>query len=407
MKQRKFVIIISVIIISTLIKCSNYEEPPLIYNPENLQFAPSPKISSIIPKDSARAGIREILINGENFGTTSDNNTIVFVGGKIAEIKSLSSNQIIIYRPQLELSKYNKPLEVVVSVQKALELAKVKNYKINKPFEQYGDFTNYTYNLFAIEVDKQENLYIATRRALLKYDGKEIVRIGGQLSNDFSKVTDLKFGPGGYLYALVSKNILYRLDPVTAAEEKYLTLPKECDRLDFDRYNNIYTAKKDGLFIVKPDKSIINTNLYQGVIITDIRVFNDYLYITSADNLWRHKILDNNGTLGNQELVLNVKNQGTDFSRAAIGSITFDKDGMMLLAVKNHPDYSIFVLENDGNLTPYYKAKILPKFVDQIVWGNDYNLYLNRGITLTRDSVRVFRMGMANTPAPYYGRNNL
>ncbi len=407
MKKKKFVIITSLMIIYLFTKCSNYEEPPLIYNPDNLQFAASPKITSIIPKDSARAGIREIVINGENFGTTADNNTVIFVGGKIAEIKSLSSNQIVIYRPQLEQSKYNKPLEVIVSVQKALELAKIKNYKINAPFEQYGDFTNYTYNLFAIDVDKQENLYIATRRALLKYDGKEIVRIGGQLPSDFSKVTDLKFGPGGFIYALVSKNILYRLDPNTAAEEKYLTLPKECDRLDFDQYNNLYTAKKDGLFVVKPDKSIITTNLYQGVIITDIRVFNDYLYITSADNVWRHKILDNNGNLGNQELVLNVKNQGTDFSRAAIGSITFDKDGMMLLVIKNHPDYSLFVLENDGNLSPYYKANILPKFIDQIVWGNEYYLYLNRGITLTRDSVRVYRMGMANTSAPYYGRSNL
>lgn len=407
MKRRKFVILISVIIISALIKCSNYEEPPLIYNPENLNYAPSPKVSSINPKDSARAGIREIVINGENFGTTSDNNTSVFIGGKIAEIKSLSPNQIVIYRPQLELAKYNKPLDVVISVQKALELAKIKNYKINTPYEQYGDFTNYTYNLFAIEVDKQENLYIATRRALLKYDGNEIIRIGGQLPRDFSKVTDLKFGPGGFLYALVSKNILYRLNPNTAAEEKYITLPKVCDRLDFDQFNNIYTAKKDGLFIVKPDKSVITTNLYQRVIITDIRVFNDYLYITSADNVWRHKILDNNGTLGNQELVLNVKKLGVDFNRATIGSITFDKDGMMLLVIKNHPDYSLFVLENDGTLSPYYKANILPKFVDQIVWGNEYYLYLNRGITLTRDSVRVYRMGMANTSAPYYGRNNL
>ncbi|MEG8946311.1 IPT/TIG domain-containing protein [Rosettibacter firmus] len=407
MKGRKFVIFIVVITIAGLIKCTKYEEPPLIFNPESLQLAPSPKVSSIIPKDSARAGVREIIINGENFGVTPDNNTIVFVGGKITEIKSLSPNQIVIYRPQLELSKYNKPLDVVISVQKALELAKIKNYKINIPYEQYGDFNNYTYNLFAIEVDKQENLYIATRRALLKYDGKEIVRVGGQLPSDFSRVSDLKFGPGGFLYALVSKNVLYRLDPNTGAEEKYLTLPKECDRLDFDQYNNLYTAKKDGLFIVKPDKSIITTNLYQSVIITDIRVFNNYLYVTSAENIWKHRILDNNGTLGDQEPVLNVKNQGADFSRATISSITFDKDGMMLVVLKNHPNYSLFVLESDGTLSPYYKANILPKFIDQIVWGNSFYLYLNRGITLTRDSVRVYRMGMVNTSAPYYGRDNL
>ncbi|MCX7798074.1 MAG: IPT/TIG domain-containing protein [Melioribacter sp.] len=407
MKVRYFVPLIFLLAIFALTKCTKYEEPPLIYNPESLQFAPSPKVNSIIPKDSARAGIREIVINGENFGVTPDNNTLVYVGGKVAEIKNLYPNQIVIHRPQLEQSKYNKPLDIVISVQKALELAKVKNYKISTPIVQYGDFSAYTYNLFAIEVDKQENLYIATRRALLKYDGRDIVRVGGQLSSDFSRVTDLKFGPGGLLYALVSKNILYRLNPITAAEEKYLTLPKECDRLDFDQNNNIYTAKKDGLFIVKPDKSIINTNLYQGTIVSDIRVFNGYLYVVSADNVWRHKILDNKGNLGNQELVLNVKEQGVDFSRAAISSLTFDKDGMMLIVIKNHPNYSLFVLENDGKLAPYYKANILPKFIDQIVWGNQYYLYLNRGITLTRDSVRVYRMGMSNTTAPYYGRDNL
>lgn len=389
-----------ILVLFFLISCTKYEEPGLINDP-NKTYSKSPVVTGVIPPDSAIAGVREITIVGSDFATGNGDTNWVYIGGKPAKIKSVAPDRIVIYRPALADDKYGKPINISVTIPTALGTAKINNYKIERPVIRYGNFNTFTYNLFAVEVDKQENLYIATRRLIIKYDGLDLTQ-SPQLSNDFAKITDLKFGPGGYLYMPIDKADIYRMDVSTWKTEKYVTLPNVTSKLDFDDKGNLYTAKANGIYVVNPDKNIIATQRLDGITIVELRVYNGYVYAASSSALYKIQILDGKGTLGETQPIVDIKSipslSGSDISSFTIGS-----DGTIYLCLKNHPDYSIFVLENDGSVTPFYVDNILPQRVDQIIWGNSRYVYLNRG-TLLRDSVRVYKMGMDKNGAPYLGR---
>jgi len=400
--KRKFFIkyLITFFVLSFVFACTKYEEPGLINDP-NKTYSKSPVVTGVIPKDSAIAGVREIIISGTDFATGGGDTTWVYIGGKPAKIKSISSDRIVIYRPALADDKYGKPIHISVLNPNALGTAKITNYKLEQPVIRYGNFSNYIYNLFAVEVDRQENLFIATRRYVLKFDGREITQ-SPQLTNDFARITDLKFGPGGYLYIPVDKADIYRMDVSTWKTEKYVTLPNVTSRIDFDEKGNLYTAKANGIYVVNPDKNIISTQKLNGITIVELRVYNGFVYAASSSALYKIPILDSKGNLGEPQLVIDIKSY-PEFSNCDLSSFTISNDGSIYLCLKNHPSYSIFVLEKDNTITPFYVDNILPQRVDQIIWGNSRFVYLNRG-TLLKDSVRVYKMGMDKNGAPYLGR---
>jgi len=378
--------------------CTSYDEPPLINAPDR-QYSNSPVITNIFPANEAVAGVREISINGQNFAVNGEDTNWVFIGGTDAMIKSITADKIVVYRPPT-----SGEVNISVVIPNALNVAKVNKYMIEEPVISFGDFRYQNYDLTAMEVDKNENLFVATRREIWKLapDGIELTQIS-RLGSDFAKITDLKFGPDGYLYVAISKRDIYRIDVTTGNEEKYVNIPKTTDRIDFDENMNLYAVRKDGIYVADPAKNMTFNDYYVGTTILELRVFNGYVYSASSDFLWRNKILDNKGTLGESEVVLDLKNV-EGFSTCDISSFSIDSDGTILLCLLNNPNYSVFVLEKNGSVTPFYKADILPHSVDQIIYGSGRYMYLNRGISLVRDSIRVYRMGMEKIGAPYYGR---
>ena len=394
----KILVVLVLVVFAFVNGCTSYNEPPVINSP-NQQYTNSPVITSVSPANEAAAGVREIVINGDNFAVNGVDTNWVFIGGTSAMIKSITANKIVVYRPPT-----SGEVNISVVIPNALNVAKVNNYQIEEPVESWGDFSYQNYDLTAIEVDNNENLFVATRREIWKLapDGIELTQIV-RLGSAFATITDMKFGPDGYLYVAIGRRELYKIDPITGADQEFISMPKNTEKLDFDANKNIYTVRKDGIYVINTDNNVVFTNLYVGESILELRVINGYVYVCSSDFVYRNKILDNNGTLGETETVLDLKSvQG--FSNCDISSFSFDVNGVIYLCIKNNPNYSVFVLEGDGSVTPYYKADILPHSVDQLIWGSSRYLYLNRGITLSRDSVRVYRMGMATNGAHFYGR---
>lgn len=381
--------------------CDQYDDPASIWSPST-PLTDAPVITGIIPPDSAMAGVREITIQGNNFASNATDTNWVYVDGNPVIIKSATENMITFYRPAVFGDAIN--ISVVVPSVASLS-AHVSNYIIEEPVIEYGIFSNEAYQLTDIEVDNEEYLYIATRRKILKLatDGIAITEVGSY-GSAFAEITDIKFGPDGYLYTLVGDNELFRIDVTTGNEEEYVSIPENTDVLDFDSNGNIYAGRRDGIFVINPDKTITATGHYNDVSIVEVRVYNSYLYVATASVLYRNEILDNNGTLGEDQSVI-VLEEHPGFSSTDLSSFNFDINGTIYLCLKSHPQYSIFVLEEDGTIAPYYKADILPKRVDQIIWGSNRYIYLNRG-SLPRDSIRVYRMGMDKIGAPYLGRNN-
>lgn len=388
-----------VLLLIGFIACNEFEEPPTIYNPDT-EFTVSPVINTILPADSAIGGVREIVIMGENFAVNGIDTNWVKIGGVDAEIKSISANEIVVYRP----SSFGEGLSITVTVPTAESVADVPDYKVEEPIIDHGDFSGDSYSLFSMIADKNDNLYIGTRREIQKLtaDGIFLTTIG-EYPSAFAKITDLKFGSDGFLYAAISKKEIYKINIETGEQIEYVSLAKTSEKIDFDNNDNLYAARRDGVFIVKPDLSITETLLYDEETVNELRVYDNYLYVALDESLSRNQILDANGTLGETEVILDFSAEA-EFSVAEISSFNIDEDGRFILAIKNHATHSVFVLENNGTITPFYNASIIPMSVDQIVYGGSRFMYLNRG-SLSRDSLRVFKMGMDKIGAPYLGRD--
>lgn len=395
---------LGVIIISG---CNFYDEPEDINN-SNKTYPSSPAITRIVPESNAIAGVREIIIEGQNFAVDNPNDTVwVYIGGRPAIIKSITQDKITVYRP----ASFGEGLAVDVVKHDATSLAQYKNYNIEVPIAQFGDFRLiHTYPLYSIEIDKDENIFVGGHGKIFKQstDGLYITEWADLSPSTFNKITDLRFGPGGYLYAANDKRDIYRFNPtaedtVERGIEKYVNIPKNTAVIDFDASGNLYAARRDGIFIVmNGTKEIKETGHYDGLQIDQIRVVSDYVYTLSAKKISKNRI-NGDGTLGADETVLDLSAH-QDFTNYQLSSFNISEDGILYLCITGHPDYSLFIVENDGTIAPYYTDNIIPRSIDQIIWGSGRYIYLNRGLTLPKDSTRVYRMGMDRNGARYPGR---
>jgi hypothetical protein len=400
MKNKILVLFVIVLATQLLSGCKNYDEPALINDP-NQSYSQSPVVTSVSPANVATAGVREITINGQNFAVNGKDTNWVYIGGKPVSIKSITSNKIVVYRPTTS----GTGLTVEVIIPKALSIGKISNYSLEIPVAQFGDFQYENYALMAIDVDAQENLYIASRRKILKLaaDGINLTTLT-TLPSAYASISDMKFGSAGkYLYVLVDNSTIYRVNATSGAQEAYVDLPASVDYMDFDSNQNIYAAAQEGLFVVTPQLAITTTGKYNGLASVGVRVVSGYVYLSTATQIWKNKIQDSKGSLGANELFLDIT-KNASYNKCEISSVSFAADGTPLLCLKNDPKYSLFVLEKDGSIAPYYNENILPKSIDQTIWGSGRYMYLNRGLSLGRDSLRVFRMGMDQKGAPHYGR---
>lgn len=380
--------------------CTKFDEPALINDP-GITYSASPSITSVNPSDSAVAGVREIEINGSNFAVNGKDTNWVIIGGSPARIKSITADKIVIYRPKLDDTKYGTPINISITVPTSLQVANLTNFKIESPIAQYGDFSSKTSPLTAFEVDNQENLYVGTKKTIMKYDGLDLSS-SINLSADFSKFSDMKFGKDGMLYIAAEKTNLFRMDVTTWTSETYATLPAAVLKIDFDANGNIYAGTADGLYVINADKTVTPTNQYGGITIREVRVYNGAVYVGTPAGIFKSDIQDNNGTLGASSQVLDVTGKA-GFGGTELNSFAIAADGTFLLCIINYPGYSVFILENDGSITPYYQDDIIPDNIEQIMWGNGNKIYLHRG-SQNRTVTRVLRMGMDKDGAPYLGR---
>ncbi|MFH1196220.1 MAG: IPT/TIG domain-containing protein [bacterium] len=402
MKNKIIIKILLVLVLPVLLlmnACTKFDEPAQINDP-TITYSASPTITSVNPSGAAAAGVREIEIIGSNFAVNNDDTNWVFVGGSPAKIKSVTSDKITIYRPKLEDTKYGTSVNISVTIPTSLSVANLADFQIESPIQAYGDFSSKSGDLTAFEVDGQENMYVGLRKAIFKFDGLDVT--SANLSNDYTAISDIKAHNDGWLYIAGGKTNLMRLDPATWTSEVYVALPAAVSKLDFDANGNIFALTANGICFINTDKVVTSTTQYAGVELKEIRVISGNLYVATTDAVLKHEILDNSGTLGEAVTVVDVKSK-PGFAETALNSFTIAADGTILLVILNYTGYSVFVVEGDGSIAPYYQESIIPDNIENVIWGTGKNIYLLRG-SQPRDVARVFQMGMNKLGAPYLGR---
>jgi hypothetical protein len=440
--MKKMHLIFSFVIVALvfLCACNHFDAPSEVWDP-NSPLPVGAYISSVTPANGAVAGVREITITGQNISANPDSLFIRF-GPQLLTPKSISFSgtqaTIVISRPPL-FGVNN----ISVMYPAADSIAKYP-YSIENPVSSAAVVSNiFSGNLLVMEADKGDTIWIAsmpnsgTKLGViykLLPDGVTMTvfkdtaylktRINNKASDFVNAFQELRVGPGGFLYAtFLNSNTIYCMDPSSATPVTYATLTANSTaKFDFDENGNIYTGKNNGLFLVKPDRTISGVGDYTGSItFGDIRVIKNsssakfvYALVGAAavrptfTQLYKSPV-NADGTLGAKQLVYDVTADTAISSDCTLSSFTVKSDGTILLslytnaAVNGNQNYSLFVLESNRSLTPYYSdITILPVGIDQLIWGSGRYLYLSLGKTNT--ATKFYKMGMEQTGAPYLGR---
>lgn len=358
------------------------DAPPAIYT-EKVVVGATPIITSIDPAAGAIAGVSKIKIIGNNFSPVDSFNH-VFIDTAQLTVDSANSTMLIVSAPN---GVVGNNLKIKVTVDGVLKFAQYNSYKIEPVAQEYGGFGDLD-EVISIAVDKSENVY-----AQLKVDGSNvrIVKIDptGNKTNYTSKniavpkISQMKLGPGGYLYCQrSSSNELYRVPPGgNDSASLFHKFPiSRGSFFDFDSSGNLYCAGRTaGMAVVSlstQTSRIVGSFLPYDV--RALRVFNGFVYVLAIQGtkkgVFRAPITSSNGDLGAIDTVFNLSSLPEYANPVQIMGMSISSGGDILVGADNTDP--IFVIRN-GAAAPFYKG-LLIKPAGEIVWGSGKYIYVNR-----------------------------
>lgn len=355
---------------------------------------PTPKINGVVPAE-AIAGVNTITINGENFASASGTNTVYFNTTQ-AEVISSSSTSIVVRRPNV----VSDSAEVKVVSSQALQIVKYYPYKVDRVFEEYGNFDP-SKALSVLVADNQDNLYVIEERTVYKVtpDGeKTVIATANRISYD------AKIGPDGNLYLTGNNRAVDKVDLTTGTVTRWVQLPsgKTVKYGDFDDNGNFYSGGIKTDLIVVGSNATVKPALgyYTTYTILAVKAYNNYLYVAAkksdyADTtiIFRHSI-DAAGNLGAQETVLDMRTS-SDLAARTVTGITFSTSGVMYIAT-DAVDPIVTFNPVDSKLDYLYKG-ILRPYCKSFCWGPGTYIYMLNGDAATGEKWAVHKVNTGIT----------
>ena len=393
-----------IILFFVIFSCEKYPTVDTVWPPDENSTA-VPIITSVSPHaDSAFGGFTILTILGENFSSDSSGN-FIYIGGEKVAASLQSVNEIVVQAP----SVFGDTISIKIVVPQAEKIASY-DYRLQALSEEYGGFTNID-KVRSIAMDSAGNLYsMMGDRTIRKTDQNgEYTEFG---TTTFPQASEMRFGPNNTLFLVkVSNRILYTIGEEGGEVQEYATFPDYVDdervkltSFDFDINNNIFLAGSGGgAFVIRADTSVNSLGIYVGFSINSVRVFDGYVYFAGTQIIYRNKILDDQGTLETEELVLNLA-ETEEFSSHDIKSITFSSDGKIIIGTDpNNGNADPLLLMNiNGQLETLYSNQLMaPAY--HVLWGNESYIYINRYHS-DEEKRRIIKVNMLGSGAPYYGR---
>jgi hypothetical protein len=350
---------------------------------------PTPTITSVVPAQAA-AGVLTITINGEDFASAPGFNSVYF-DNISSEVISSTSSSIVVRRPNLVTD--SAVIKVVSS--QANSAVKYFPYKVEQVMERYGNFDE-NITLSVIAVDNQENVYVIEGNNVHKVslDGTKSVFATANRSS-----YDAILGLDGNLYLLGNNRAVDKVNLSTGQVTRWTQMPsgKNVRYGDFDDHGNFYAGGN------KTDLVVVGTNLsakpasgyYAGFDILAVRAYTNYVYVVAKNTayvdtakIFRHQI-DTSGSLGAQELVLDMRTSG-DLSLRTIKGISFSTAGIMHLATDAVNPIVTYNPAN-GNIDYLYK-EILRPYCKSFYWGTGNFIYMINGDATAGEAWTVYRV---------------
>lgn len=363
-----------IIFIMVIVGCE-YDGPTAQWSLVEEETDP-PTITGVDPS-VAVAGVNYLTINGENF-TDNQEKVSVFINGYNADIVSFSNSSIKIRRPDCS----GDSLSIKVDVYGAVNLGIWEPYTIAPVYEPHGQFLG-GLALGCLAIDEEENVYVV--ESSLTRDIHKITASGErtQIGNSNYAVRGAATDPNGKLYLFANRKDIYVVESDTVPV--YATVSKNVSTGVFDDHGTLYASgRRADINIILPDLSVKQADLYARDELFCLRVFNNYLYalieLRDSDEshpelaIWRHQILDNQGNLGDAELVFDWASAGEAYEKSDPATFTLDSEGKVYIGSDNVAPI-LYYDPSTGDIEEIYKG-IIPAAAEKLLCGSGNYLYM-------------------------------
>ncbi len=392
LRASSFFIILVVII--PFIGCSEDENISL-YHPTTTTF-PNPTISSVTPIGSAVAGVDTVVIQGTGFSSILTDNE-VFFNAQSAVVIQATGTEIKIIAPLL----VSDSVTIRVAVHGSYEFSNKVGYSLKPAVAIFGDLQSIELSK-TVTTDSSGNLYTgfsvnSLEAGILKFDplgtrSAYAPKTGGDW-------TDIKMGPGGYLYAVRNIRAVYRFAPgggAAATVWSALTSGVTLGDIDFDQNGNLWAGGNNiSIYRIAPDKTV-TTYPFTGEI-HSLRVYDGYLYFAAltdaGEKIWRAQITS--GGLGTPEIYFDF---ATAFPQVTPLAITFTSDGDLYIGVDSEAGIVVVTPGKSYRTRLSVYKQLFGSGVAVLSWGNIDDLYCS-----TVDGLLLKINVTGEKSAPYYG----
>lgn len=404
MAQSFFTVGLLVLFIVLVSGCEN-EQSTNLYDPGASSPAPPPTVSSISPT-TGLAGVTTITINGANFSTVKEENTVFFETAQ-AQVLTATATTLTVRAPNL----VKDSVRIRVQTSKAWLFSNTMYCKLDAAVSELAGLGN-TDEVWGTTTDASGNLYVS-----LVTDGSGMgikkftpagVKSDYAPSGGVTKWSSLKMGPSGELYLARILRAIYKITAPGASPSIWVSFGSlgTVFDMDFDQNKNLWAGGNNtSIYRIKSDKNVKAFPFEANV--RAVRVRGDYVYVggfVTADNaekVMRFKIV-NSDSLGPSEEYFNFTSSPLGGAGKAIFALNFNTDGDMYVGTDApnpiiivHPDKTAEVL-HPGVLSPAMHVFASGGSVLYAVKGTP-----SGGIVST--SGKLFKINPLKTLAPYYG----
>ena len=411
MTQRVRVYVLTTALAAVSLIACNEDPPPSAYDPNYTSPRPQPVITDIAP-EVALANVSVLTITGLNFDPDPSHN-LVFFDNILVPVLQARSTQLQVKAPDLPKDS----ISVKIGAYKAYLYSNPVLYRLSAAAQEIGNLQP-TESPFGVECDTAGNAYVSVAGVPVSTSGVfKIARSGSRslysplFGPTVATWRSMKFGPGGALYCVSARNIIFRIPPGGGASSIWLSgnttngLTALYD-FDFDQNGNIWaagptsgTSDDNKIFRVAQDKTVMGFPFLG--LIRAMRVFNGYVYAGgqrgNSQKVWRLPIISTD-SLGIEEEYFNFSSVS---ATGIINAITFDSEGNLYIGTDAKE--AIVIVRPTKVSEPLYPGVIQPG-TSSLAWGNGPDIFQSRTSSGTGIASTLVKINALKTSAPYYGR---
>ena len=402
MTTRARITLLAVVAIAGLWMGCKEDPPASLYDPSYVSGA-QPKVTGILPATGALAGVTTLTISGQNFSAVAGDN-LVFFDKTVAPVLTATTTTLTVKAPNLPKDS----IQVKIAVSKADLFSETVLYKLNLAVnDKFANFPSGEEGV-GVECDASGNLYVSMLASGAGIGIKKFTPAG--VRSDYSPVFGatvsnwraMKFGPGGQMFTVAGRNIIFRVPAGGGTSAVWLSgsgLTPLSD-LDFDANGNLWTSGPSGnVFRVKQDKSV-QLFPFTGLA-RALRVFNNAVYVggkrDSLEKVWRFPITGTD-SLGAEEEYFNLSSV-YGANSYGVTALTFSADGDLYVGTDGSA--GILIVHPNKTSESFYPG-LIKGGTSSLTWGNGVDFFQSRN-ALPGPAAAV-KINAQKAGAQYFGR---